>query len=51
MSKELGHSSRQEPDKENNFLVSLQDEHWLREGPIQFSQDGSHRLQTPELLK
>jgi hypothetical protein len=51
VSKELGHSSRQELFEEKNDLVSLHEEHWLELGPIQFSQEGSQRLQTPELLK
>jgi hypothetical protein len=51
VSKESGHSSRQEPFEEKNDLVSLQEEHWLEVAPMQFSQDGSQRLQTPELLK
>jgi hypothetical protein len=37
--------------EEKNDLVSLQEEHWLEVAPIQFSQEGSQRLQTPELLK
>ena len=51
MLKELGQSSRQDPFEEKNDLVSLQEEHSLELGPIQFSQDKSQRLQTPELLK
>jgi hypothetical protein len=51
VSKELGHSSRHDLFKENNDLVSLQELHWLEVDPIQFSQEGSQRLQTPELLK
>jgi hypothetical protein len=51
VSKEFGHSSRQEPFEEKNDLVSLQEEQWLEVAPIQFSQEGSQRLQILELLK